>query len=165
MQVSWSTLRVLNRINKLQVEVGGAYQVQLGSLTYSCGVCYHIMMTEPSQNTGRPRMAALRKRLGLPEAGTLLECKEYRAWASMKRRCYNHNVEKYEHYGGRGITVCDRWKDSFVNFLDDMGRCPEGLSLDRINNDGHYEPGNCKWSTQFEQIHNRRSPSKGVKVS
>jgi len=74
----------------------------------------------------------------------------------MKQRCYNKNLPKYECWGGRGIIVCDRWLKSFKNFLTDMGECPEGLTLDRKNNNGNYEPDNCKWSTWTEQFLNRR---------
>jgi hypothetical protein len=79
----------------------------------------------------------------------------HRVWLEMKRRCSNPKRNSYERYGARGITVCERWK-SFVNFLEDMGERPQGKSLDRINNNGNYEPGNCKWSTATEQANNRR---------
>jgi hypothetical protein len=72
----------------------------------------------------------------------------------MIRRCNNKKSEKYPRWGGRGISVCKRWFESFENFVSDMGEKPDGLSLDRIDNDGNYEPGNCRWSTQKEQIHN-----------
>lgn len=80
----------------------------------------------------------------------------YGSWAAMKRRCMAINSSDYRRYGGRGITVCDRWK-TFVNFLADMGERPLGKSLDRIDNTGNYEPGNCKWSTQKEQASNTRT--------
>ncbi len=73
----------------------------------------------------------------------------------MKDRCLNPNDKNYKNYGGRGITVCERWMD-FTNFLADMGEKPEGLTLDRINNDGNYEPGNCRWATWKEQRRNQR---------
>jgi hypothetical protein len=82
----------------------------------------------------------------------------YEVWHAMMQRCYNPNHRAYANYGGRGITVCERWHD-FLNFLADMGEPPPDKSIDRINNDGNYERSNCKWSTAKEQVGNRR-PSK-----
>lgn len=83
---------------------------------------------------------------------------EFRAWRQMRSRCYDSNMNGYENYGGRGISVCDRWIDSFENFLADMGRKPSPKhSLDRINNDGNYEPSNCRWASKLEQDNNRRT--------
>lgn len=80
---------------------------------------------------------------------------EYHSWASMMTRCYNPTREYFHLYGGRGITVCDRWK-TFTNFLADMGARPEGKSLDRIDVNGNYEPENCRWATAKEQRDNIR---------
>lgn len=83
----------------------------------------------------------------------------YRSWASMVNRCTNPKTPNFANYGGRGITVCDRWRLSFVAFLADMGERPSlEHSLDRWpNNDGNYKPGNCRWATQSEQCRNRRT--------
>lgn len=78
------------------------------------------------------------------------------AWKDMKTRCHNSNRPGYNNYGGRGITVCDRWKNSFNNFLEDMGDRPKGKSLDRINNEEGYSPDNCRWATIKEQSRNTR---------
>lgn len=75
-------------------------------------------------------------------------------WRGILRRCTNKNFSHYKYYGGRGITICDRWL-KFENFLQDMGEHVKGLQIDRINNDGNYEPGNCRWVTPKENNANR----------
>lgn len=79
--------------------------------------------------------------------------KTYKAWQAIHQRCNNPNSPAYEDYGGRGITVCEQW-NTFENFLEDMGEGPEGLTIDRKDNDGNYEPGNCRWATPKEQNRN-----------
>ena len=88
--------------------------------------------------------------------GVNYKSSEYSVWEGMKRRCYNSKSRSYPNYGGRGITVCDRWHN-FENFIEDMGLRPKGRSLDRINNDLGYFPANCRWATAEEQSLNKRT--------
>lgn len=94
----------------------------------------------------------------------------YRSWQMMLNRCSNKRCKDYHRYGGRGITVCDRWRfgdgnrSGFECFLADMGERPPNTSIDRYpNNDGHYEPGNCRWATQSQQCRNKSHPPRARK--
>jgi hypothetical protein len=90
---------------------------------------------------------------------------EYTSWQAMKARCSNPNLSAFKYYGGRGISVCARWRDSFEEFLADMGRRPSmAHTLDRFpNNNGNYEPGNVRWATKSEQLKNRRRYAKAAR--
>lgn len=125
-----------------------------------CGTLRDVR--EPSLRSGRSTSCGCRCRertAPRPEPRNLhghSRTTEYRTWQAMKTRCYNPRTERYHRYGGRGIKVCDRWLNSFENFLADMGPKPgPEYSIDRENNDGDYRPGNCRWATQTEQQFNR----------
>lgn len=115
------------------------------SPTRSCG-CMRI-----------ERIRALRRSHGEGSASRTVT-HEYRAWQAAKGRCFNTRNRRFADYGGRGITMCDEWRNSYPAFLRDMGRRPtRSHSLDRIDNDGDYEPGNCRWATSATQTRNARS--------
>lgn len=97
---------------------------------------------------------------GKPIRHGMTETPTYSTWLNMKQRCYNPKIESYHCYGGRGIKICDRWINSFDNFLIDMGEKPKGLTIDRIDVNGNYEPNNCHWITHKENMNNLRGSKK-----
>lgn len=116
--------------------------------TRSCGCYIKCVMSNRGFRSGIRRPSKYEK------------MREYHSWVGAKGRCKNPNNPKYYRYAGRGIKVCDRWDKSFENFLQDMGPCPPGCSLDRVNNDGDYEPSNCRWANPNVQANNRKQRSK-----
>ncbi len=86
--------------------------------------------------------------------------REYNSWSNMLARCHNNKNKRFNDYGGKGIVVCDRWRNSFINFYKDMGSCPDGYQIDRRNNDGNYEPSNCRWVTPKQNMANRKISKK-----
>jgi hypothetical protein len=119
--------------------------------TKSCGCLHREVMREVGKWANTKHGEAANGKLS----------PEYSTWRSMIQRCEDPRHNRYDRYGGRGIRVCDRWRNSFEAFLADMGRKPSSnLSIDRINNDGNYEPGNCRWATASEQQKNKSKPNR-----
>lgn len=129
----------------------------------SCLVCGRPRMVKPSVLAdGKGKYCskachAIGKRTHGESIG-YVPSSEYSVWVGIKTRCLNPNDHGYPRYGGRGITICERWRDSFEAFLADVGRRPSpGHSIDRIDVNGHYEPGNVRWATPLEQSNNKRN--------
>lgn len=130
-----------------------------GSIMLRCRCdCGNITTRKATRlRTGRNKSCGcLQKKVGEVERHGKCTTPEYESWKSMLARCHNPNAHAYQHYGGRGITVCRRWRASFLSFYEDMGPRPHGHSIDRIDNNKGYSKKNCKWSTQKQQTRNMR---------
>ena len=119
----------------------------------SCGT--RKIISGHNLRNGSSKSCGCRKNPGCPTHG-LSRTREYNMWCNMKARCYNENRADYKHYGGRGIAVCERWRYDFEAFLEDMGKCPDGMTLERKDVNGDYCKANCCFESRRTQANNTR---------
>lgn len=153
------------RFGRLTV-LGLDHRTACGSMVYLC-LCDCGNVTEVTSGNLSPygikSCGCLRREVSgnLNRTHGLSKTKTYRSWDAMKQRCYNSNSDGYKYYGARGTKVCDRWLNSFENFLEDMGECPEGMEIDRILSNLDYCKDNCRWATHQVNMDNEKNTRTG----
>lgn len=130
--------------------------------TKSCGCLAAENMNRLLVQGAQTRKAKEERIKARAETPKLTKHELYPTWRGMRNRCYNKKHDSYKFYGAKGVTICDRWRFDFWAFVEDMGQRPKGMTLDRINPDGIYEPDNCRWVSQIEQASNTR---RGINVN
>lgn len=148
------TGHVFERLTVVEMAPGKLRRSRLWKCICQCGnvkvTSSHMLRTGHAKSCGCLNV----EKYSTPRKHGACNTPEYTAWKDMKRRCFNEHASNYRRYGERGISICERWLD-FSNFLADMGPRPSSeMSIERVNNDGNYEPGNCIWATAFVQANN-----------
>lgn len=138
--------------------ISGSYENRKWSCRCECGQTARVAASHLKDgNTKSCGCYAQECRVVYNTKHGMTRTRTWRIWTEARRRCFDPNRKAFKDYGGRGITMCPKWANSFQQFFEDMGPCPDGYSIERVNNNGNYEPGNCKWIPRTDQQRNKRN--------